>query len=373
MLPLPPPPLLLPGVVSMPVRRGLRRCRSCCCAQVSMMAREQVTEPLLTGVKALDVLTPVGRGSSMLVIGRRGSGKAALVEDAVLGQAGTGTWVHALRRALCWWGRVRVRANLSMETLVGSDNAYDAGALDVLPHALPSHTHHPTHSPTPSSHTRNCPHAVPHALSYANCPAHARSLACICTCSGMLQPCSKAGVGTVAVRGARMPAHGLSACPLQNFLCMTMRPPVRSAAPPAHSACRQPVHSAVPPAHSACRQPVHSAAPPVQFAFCRRARGPGQRDTLHRAAGGAVRQAGCCRRAGQHRHCNRGAGRPAGQEVCHSVHRILHCRRVPRQRLSLLSPCVYSFVSVRMCVCAHICMGCSAALFAARCKLLHAP
>ncbi|KAF5837172.1 P-loop containing nucleoside triphosphate hydrolase protein [Dunaliella salina] len=61
--------------------------------QVTMMNREQVTEPLLTGVKALDVLTPVGRGSTMLVIGRRGSGKAALVEDAILGQRGTGVCV----------------------------------------------------------------------------------------------------------------------------------------------------------------------------------------------------------------------------------------------------------------------------------------
>jgi len=61
--------------------------------QVTMMNREQVTEPLLTGVKALDVLTPVGRGCSMLVIGRKGSGKAALVEDAILGQRGTGVGV----------------------------------------------------------------------------------------------------------------------------------------------------------------------------------------------------------------------------------------------------------------------------------------
>jgi F-type H+-transporting ATPase subunit alpha len=55
-----------------------------------MGAREQVTEPLMTGVKSLDVLTPVGRGSSMLVIGPRRCGKSTLVEDAVLGQRDTG-------------------------------------------------------------------------------------------------------------------------------------------------------------------------------------------------------------------------------------------------------------------------------------------
>ena len=47
-----------------------------------MVGREQVTEPLLTGVKALDVMTPVGRGTSMLVIGRKVSGTSTLVEDA---------------------------------------------------------------------------------------------------------------------------------------------------------------------------------------------------------------------------------------------------------------------------------------------------
>jgi hypothetical protein len=41
-----------------------------------------------TGVKALDALTPLGRGASLLVIGPNGSGKSQLAVDALLGQVG---------------------------------------------------------------------------------------------------------------------------------------------------------------------------------------------------------------------------------------------------------------------------------------------
>lgn len=40
--------------------------------------------------QCLDVLTPIGRGQSMLVCGPRSSGKTQLAIDAILGQAGSG-------------------------------------------------------------------------------------------------------------------------------------------------------------------------------------------------------------------------------------------------------------------------------------------
>ncbi|GIL83718.1 hypothetical protein Vretifemale_12457 [Volvox reticuliferus] len=52
-----------------------------------MKNREQINESLLTGVKALDILTPFGRGASLLVIGPCGSGKTRLALDAIAGQA----------------------------------------------------------------------------------------------------------------------------------------------------------------------------------------------------------------------------------------------------------------------------------------------
>lgn len=39
----------------------------------------------IAGVKALDILTPLGRGASLLVIGPNGSGKTTLALDAIKG------------------------------------------------------------------------------------------------------------------------------------------------------------------------------------------------------------------------------------------------------------------------------------------------
>ncbi|PNW77022.1 hypothetical protein CHLRE_10g419050v5 [Chlamydomonas reinhardtii] len=56
-------------------------------AQVEMKNREQINESLLTGVKGLDILTPLGRGASLLVIGPGGAGKTRLALDAIMAQA----------------------------------------------------------------------------------------------------------------------------------------------------------------------------------------------------------------------------------------------------------------------------------------------
>lgn len=52
--------------------------------------RQPVCEPLQTGVKAIDAMTPVGRGQRELIIGDRETGKTALVLDTILNQKGQG-------------------------------------------------------------------------------------------------------------------------------------------------------------------------------------------------------------------------------------------------------------------------------------------
>lgn len=52
--------------------------------------RTPITRSLHTGVTAVDVLTPVGRGQCMLLVGERGSGKTALALDTLAAQAHTG-------------------------------------------------------------------------------------------------------------------------------------------------------------------------------------------------------------------------------------------------------------------------------------------
>merc|ERR1712166_734310 len=51
-----------------------------------IMPRESVCEPMLTGVKAVDVLVPVGRGQRELIIGDRQTGKTAIAIDAIINQ-----------------------------------------------------------------------------------------------------------------------------------------------------------------------------------------------------------------------------------------------------------------------------------------------
>ncbi len=52
--------------------------------------RQPVTEPMQTGIKAIDAMTPIGRGQRELVIGDRKTGKTAIAIDAILNQKGKG-------------------------------------------------------------------------------------------------------------------------------------------------------------------------------------------------------------------------------------------------------------------------------------------
>ncbi|MEN8235951.1 MAG: F0F1 ATP synthase subunit alpha [Pseudomonadota bacterium] len=51
-----------------------------------IIARESVSEPMQTGIKAIDALVPVGRGQRELIIGDRQTGKTAIAIDAILNQ-----------------------------------------------------------------------------------------------------------------------------------------------------------------------------------------------------------------------------------------------------------------------------------------------
>jgi F-type H+-transporting ATPase subunit alpha len=48
--------------------------------------RQPVTEPLQTGIKAVDAMIPVGRGQRELVIGDRQTGKSTVCIDTILNQ-----------------------------------------------------------------------------------------------------------------------------------------------------------------------------------------------------------------------------------------------------------------------------------------------
>ncbi|RJR35562.1 MAG: F0F1 ATP synthase subunit alpha [Desulfobacteraceae bacterium] len=54
-----------------------------------VIARQPVREPMYTGIKAIDAMTPIGRGQRELIIGDRQIGKTAIGVDAILNQKNT--------------------------------------------------------------------------------------------------------------------------------------------------------------------------------------------------------------------------------------------------------------------------------------------
>jgi|CXWL01.1.fsa_nt_gi F-type H+-transporting ATPase subunit alpha len=55
-----------------------------------IIVRQPVTEPMQTGIKAIDAMIPIGRGQRELIIGDRGTGKTAIAIDTIINQKGTG-------------------------------------------------------------------------------------------------------------------------------------------------------------------------------------------------------------------------------------------------------------------------------------------
>ena len=77
-----------------------------------VIARKGVHEPCYTGSKAVDAMTPVGRGQRELIIGDRQIGKTALCVDAIIAQKDTD--VHCIYVAI---GQKKSTVALVVETL----------------------------------------------------------------------------------------------------------------------------------------------------------------------------------------------------------------------------------------------------------------
>ena len=55
-----------------------------------IVGRQPVSEPMQTGIKAIDAMTPIGRGQRELIIGDRKTGKTTVAVDTIINQAGQG-------------------------------------------------------------------------------------------------------------------------------------------------------------------------------------------------------------------------------------------------------------------------------------------
>ena len=77
-----------------------------------IIARKSVHEPMVTGITAIDAMTPIGRGQRELVIGDRQTGKTAICIDAILAQKNSD--VHCFYVAI---GQKRSTVALVADTL----------------------------------------------------------------------------------------------------------------------------------------------------------------------------------------------------------------------------------------------------------------
>lgn len=203
-------------------------------AQPDMDSREQIHESLLTGVKALDILTPLGRGQALQVVGPQGAGKTQLCVDAVAGQRGSGVrcvyaavgatreqlrrTVGALRAAGCMehttvvaatgdrWARSRGRRAVSWATPAGMPCSWLAAGGGLAPRLQPSRSHPCGSLPAAlHSHPRTHP---------PSCPAYCCSRSCAGRWASSTPPCWRhAALGSECGTAAATP-----------WWCSTMRP-----------------------------------------------------------------------------------------------------------------------------------------------------
>ena len=99
--------------------------------------RQPVKQPLQTGLKAVDAMTPVGRGQRELIIGDRKTGKTAVAIDAIINQKGGDVicvYVSCGQRASSTAGVVEAltKAGAMDYTIVVSATASDPAPLQYI-------------------------------------------------------------------------------------------------------------------------------------------------------------------------------------------------------------------------------------------------
>jgi F-type H+-transporting ATPase subunit alpha len=92
----------------------------------SVVQRQPVKEPLQTGIKAIDAMTPIGRGQRQLIIGDRQTGKTAIAIDTIINQRDNWESGDPTRQVRC----VYVAIGQKGSTIAGiRQSLEEAGAL----------------------------------------------------------------------------------------------------------------------------------------------------------------------------------------------------------------------------------------------------
>ncbi len=102
-----------------------------------VITRQSVSQPVQTGLKAIDAMVPIGRGQRELIIGDRQTGKTAVAIDAIINQKGTGVkciYVAIGQKASSIAGVVRkLEEHGAMDhTIVVAASASESAALQFI-------------------------------------------------------------------------------------------------------------------------------------------------------------------------------------------------------------------------------------------------
>jgi F-type H+-transporting ATPase subunit alpha len=97
----------------------------------NVVQRRPVDQPLQTGLKAIDAITPIGRGQRELILGDRGIGKTAICVDAIINQRDTDV--------VCVYVAIGQK-NSTVAKVVKTLEEYDAMSYTTVVHAGASDT-----------------------------------------------------------------------------------------------------------------------------------------------------------------------------------------------------------------------------------------
>jgi F-type H+-transporting ATPase subunit alpha len=92
----------------------------------SVVQRAKVSQPLQTGIKAIDAMTPVGRGQRELIIGDRQTGKTAIAIDTIINQKSNWDSGDPQRQVKCIYVAVGQKGSTTAQVRQALE---DAGAM----------------------------------------------------------------------------------------------------------------------------------------------------------------------------------------------------------------------------------------------------
>ena len=106
----------------------------------SVVQRQPVTEPLQTGIKAIDAMTPIGRGQRELIIGDRQTGKSAIAIDAIINQRENWASGDPTKQVKCIYVAIGQKASTVAEVVgaLEENGALDYTVVVNAPASLPA-------------------------------------------------------------------------------------------------------------------------------------------------------------------------------------------------------------------------------------------